>query len=218
MKIGILGELTRFEELKQTLPANAAIIYNELKLPETFGNYDFVFDLNFDDHPTRLDGYLEAPYETLFVLSSALLEIQSLKTDIPLSNNIFGMNCIPSFMHRKVKEISYRNEAQKNIIPLLEQKLGWEIAPVKDRVGMVTPRILFMIINEAYYTLQEGTASKTDIDTGMKLGTNYPFGPFEWSEKIGIKTVVKMLQNIYDDTKDERYKICSLLKSESYQA
>ncbi len=218
MRIGILGELTRFEELKQTLPANADIIYNELKLPETFGNYDIVFDLNFDDNTTRLDWYLEAPYETLFILSSALIEIQSLKTDLSLSNNIFGMNCIPSFIHRKVKEISYRNEAQKLLIPLLAQKLGWEIVSVKDRVGMVTPRILFMIMNEAYYTLQEGTASKTDIDTGMKLGTNYPFGPFEWCDKIGIKTVVKMLENIYDDTKDERYKICSLLKSERYLA
>ena len=73
-----------------------------------------------------------------------------------------------------------------------------------------------MIINEAYYTLQEGTASRADIDTAMKLGTNYPFGPFEWSKRIGIKTIVKLLDNIYADTHDERYKICPLLRSESY--
>jgi 3-hydroxybutyryl-CoA dehydrogenase len=50
----------------------------------------------------------------------------------------------------------------------------------------------------------------------MKLGTNYPFGPFEWCEKLGVKTVVTMLEKIYNDTKDERYKICPLLKSASY--
>ena len=71
-----------------------------------------------------------------------------------------------------------------------------------------------MIINEAYYTAQEGTASREDIDMAMKLGTNYPYGPFEWSERIGINHIYELLEAIYDDTHDERYKICSLLKQE----
>ena len=69
-----------------------------------------------------------------------------------------------------------------------------------------------MIINEAFYTVQEGTASKEDIDQGMRLGTNYPFGPFEWAQKIGIADVYETLEAIYEDTKEERYKICPLLK------
>jgi 3-hydroxybutyryl-CoA dehydrogenase len=55
------------------------------------------------------------------------------------------------------------------------KKLDWKYIQVEDRVGMVTPRVIFMIINEACCTLQEGTASMKDIDTSMKLGTNYPF-------------------------------------------
>jgi 3-hydroxybutyryl-CoA dehydrogenase len=78
---------------------------------------------------------------------------------------------------------------------------------------MVTPRVICMIINEACYTLQEGTASLVDIDTSMKLGTNYPLGPFEWADKIGIQHVYQILDSVYNDTKDERYKICSLLKT-----
>jgi 3-hydroxybutyryl-CoA dehydrogenase len=70
-----------------------------------------------------------------------------------------------------------------------------------------------MIINEACYTLQEGTASMQDIDISMKLGTNYPFGPFEWADKIGIKHVYETLKAVYDDTHDERYKICPMLKT-----
>jgi 3-hydroxybutyryl-CoA dehydrogenase len=69
-----------------------------------------------------------------------------------------------------------------------------------------------MIINEAYYTVQEGTANRADIDQAMKLGTNYPLGPFEWCHKIGIADVYETLEAIYNDTHDERYKICSLLK------
>jgi 3-hydroxybutyryl-CoA dehydrogenase len=78
---------------------------------------------------------------------------------------------------------------------------------------MVTPRVIFMIINEACYTLQEGTADMKDIDTSMKLGTNYPFGPFEWADNIGIKHVYETIETMYSDTHDERYKVCPLLKT-----
>jgi 3-hydroxybutyryl-CoA dehydrogenase len=78
---------------------------------------------------------------------------------------------------------------------------------------MVTARILFMIINEACYTLQEGTASIADIDISMKLGTAYPLGPFEWANRIGLRHVYETLQAVYSDTFDDRYKICPLLKT-----
>ena len=81
-------------------------------------------------------------------------------------------------------------------------------------MGLVTPRVLGMIINEAFYTCQEGTATKADIDLAMKLGTNYPFGPFEWSGKIGLGQVYHLLEAVYADTRDERYKICPMLKKE----
>ena len=71
----------------------------------------------------------------------------------------------------------------------------------------------FMIINEACYTLQEGTATIPDIDLGMKLGTSFPKGPFEWANLIGVSEVYHTLKAIYEDTKDERYKICPLLKT-----
>ena len=72
-----------------------------------------------------------------------------------------------------------------------------------------------MIINEAYYTVEEGTATREDVDMAMKLGTNYPFGPFEWCERIGSKNVCGLLDAVYEDTKDERYSICRLLRDES---
>ena len=54
---------------------------------------------------------------------------------------------------------------------------------VQDRTGMVMPRILCMLINEAAFALMENIASPSDIDTAMKLGTNYPFGPVEWADR-----------------------------------
>jgi 3-hydroxybutyryl-CoA dehydrogenase len=71
-----------------------------------------------------------------------------------------------------------------------------------------------MIINEAYYTSEEGTALREDIDLAMKLGTNYPYGPFEWAKRIGTNQVIKLLDRVYNKTNDERYKICTLLRAE----
>jgi 3-hydroxybutyryl-CoA dehydrogenase len=105
-------------------------------------------------------------------------------------------------------------DADKIMVSKYFEKLSWQTAFVADRVGMVTPRVICMIINEAFYTLQEGTANKTDINLAMRLGTNYPFGPFEWLEKIGVINVYETLNALYHDTLEERYKICPLLKTE----
>ena len=80
---------------------------------------------------------------------------------------------------------------------------------------MVSPRVICMIINEAYFTFEEGTASREDIDLAMKLGTNYPFGPFEWADKIGLANVCKLLKAVYEDTGDARYKLCPLLQEKN---
>ena len=69
-----------------------------------------------------------------------------------------------------------------------------------------------MIINEAYYTFEDDVSTKKEIDIAMKLGTNYPFGPFEWSEKIGLKNIYDLLLQL--SKTDSRYTICQSLKKE----
>ena len=71
-------------------------------------------------------------------------------------------------------------------------------------------RIIAMIVNEAYFALGDGISTKEEIDTAMKLGTNYPYGPFEWSEKIGLKKIYALLQNLGNS--GERYLVAPLLK------
>jgi 3-hydroxybutyryl-CoA dehydrogenase len=80
---------------------------------------------------------------------------------------------------------------------------------------MITPRVVCMIINEAYFTAEAGTASREDIDTAMRLGTNYPYGPFEWAQQIGVKHVYDVLTAVHRATGDERYRVCNLLKEEA---
>jgi 3-hydroxybutyryl-CoA dehydrogenase len=114
-------------------------------------------------------------------------------------------------------EVALLNSSNESVLKRICQELKTKYQLVEDRVGLVTPRVICMIINEAYYTVQEGTATRDDIDRAMKLGTNYPYGPFEWCERIGIKHVYELLEAVYEDTHDERYKVCPLLKREYLQ-
>jgi 3-hydroxybutyryl-CoA dehydrogenase len=92
------------------------------------------------------------------------------------------------------------------------ENLEKEVFTVTDRVGMISMRIISLIINEAYLVFQEGTSNKVDIDIAMKLGTNYPYGPIDWSEKIGIELIYNILRSMHEEFGDDRYRITPLLK------
>lgn len=218
MKIGITGSQNRVDELKEKISSAANLVEikdTELEQISSMG-FDAFIDLNFDDATENLNHYLHLEMPVLLSAVKTQL-VKELAGKNPTAT-IFGINALPTFINRSLLEASFYNEADKNLLETLAQTLGWECKWVDDRVGMVTPRIIFMIINEGYFTVQEGTANKADIDTGMKLGTNYPQGPFEWSEKVGLKDVYEVLEAVYQDTHDERYKICPLLKTEYYQS
>lgn len=218
MKIGVTGSQNRIQELKEKISSSAELV--EIKNTEleqiSSKGFDAFIDLNFDDVTENLKYYLQLEIPVL--LSAVKTQLAKELAGKTTSTPIFGINALPTFINRSLLEASFVNEEDKSKLETLAQALGWECKWVEDRTGMVTPRIIFMIINEAYFTVQEGTANKVDIDTGMKLGTNYPQGPFEWSEKVGLKDVYETLEAVYQDTHDERYKICPLLKTEYYNS
>ena len=216
MKILIAGEEKRAHELRAKLAANTTleIDFTDGDEDEDYQNYDCIFDLNFDDDPSNLPLYAALKEVPVFVNAVKLsLNEAVYASEAKIKCRLFGINAIPGFISNNIWEISIYRKFETPELDKLAKEIGFEYLPVEDRVGMVKPRIIFMIINEACYTLQEGTASIEDIDTAMKLGTNYPFGPFEWCDRIGITNVFETLAALYEDTKDERYKICPLLKT-----
>jgi 3-hydroxybutyryl-CoA dehydrogenase len=137
---------------------------------------------------------------TVFTTLSKVLDRRSIET------TIIGFCGLPTFFNREVLEVSLVDEKHREKLNIVSQSLGLKYMVVKDQVGFVTPRVVCMIINEAYDALKNGVASRADIDLSMKLGTNYPFGPFEWSERIGVDNVRKLLASIEKATDDARYR------------
>ena len=82
-----------------------------------------------------------------------------------------------------------------------------------DTPGLIVARIVAMIINEACETVLHGVASPADIDTAMRLGTNYPLGPFDWCNKWSAPTTVELLDNLWAEYHDTRYRTSVKLRA-----
>ncbi|MCW5911709.1 MAG: 3-hydroxyacyl-CoA dehydrogenase [Cyclobacteriaceae bacterium] len=150
-------------------------------------------------------------------LDTTFTTLSGLVRHVKAKATFIGFCGLPTFINRELLEVCLLNERDKSVLEEVCKKLDMKYGLVADQAGFVTPRIICAIINEAYYTAEEGTASRADIDLAMKLGTNYPFGPFEWAQRMGIENVVQLLLKVQQATQDERYRVCDLLKSEIRQ-
>lgn len=89
---------------------------------------------------------------------------------------------------------------------------GYNVEVVEDRMALVQMRVLVTLINEAAFALMEGVASAEDIDNAMTLGVNYPKGLLRWADEIGLDVVCTVLDALYGEYNQERYRPCVLLK------
>ncbi len=92
------------------------------------------------------------------------------------------------------------------------ERLGKTAIEVKDSPGFVVNRILGPMINEAVCLLQEGVASREDIDKAMTLGTRHPMGPLALADFVGLDTCLAVMEVLHKEMKDDKYKPCPLLK------
>ena len=110
------------------------------------------------------------------------------------SNDFVRINGWNSFLGSSIIEASGDNEISKTEAEKLLAFFNKSITWVPDVPGFITPRVISSIINEAFTALDEEVSTREEIDIAMKLGTNYPYGPFEWAEKIGVQKIASLLQ------------------------
>ncbi|SEL79570.1 3-hydroxyacyl-CoA dehydrogenase [Roseateles sp. YR242] len=94
----------------------------------------------------------------------------------------------------------------------LLRHLGWEPLELRDIPGLVVARTIAMLVNEAADAVWQGVCDAEAADTAMKLGVNYPAGPFEWLAALGPATVAAMLDALFNSYRSERYRVSPLLR------
>lgn len=169
---------------------------------------DAFFDFTFNDNDIASNELIN---DVLFFVHG----VNCVCKDIGKPNYI-RLNAWNGFLNRRVTELACSNDEFKKKAEDIFNTLEWQYSWVADDHGLIAARIIAMIINEAYFAVEEKVSTKEQIDIAMKLGTNYPIGPFEWSKKIGLENIVQLLQNLAKQNK--RYIISALLISESQQS
>jgi 3-hydroxybutyryl-CoA dehydrogenase len=171
------------------------------------GNADVYIDLLFDKDRNNRRKIFSKLKAGLIIVNDVL------ETTENLTRNFVRINGWPTFLKRGVTEAACNNESIKStageVLNCFNKKTAW----VPDIPGFVTARVVSTIINEAYFSLENEVSSREEIDTAMKLGTNYPYGPFEWSRLIGVENIYSLLNNLSE--KNKRYLPADLLIKEA---
>lgn len=168
-----------------------------------FGSYtqaDAFFYLHDDELPVSLTSLQKPVFINSVVQTRAALACPA---------NVYRINGWAGFLNRTAWEIA---GAPGPVIDSIFASLHVQLSWVKDEPGFIAARVIAMIINEAYFAIEDKVSSKAEIDTAMKLGTNYPLGPFEWAALIGKARILALLQALY--ATDSRYKPATLLIQE----
>ncbi len=135
---------------------------------------------------------------------------------LDLGGNAVGFHALPPLEESGLVELTRGPDSAESAAVMSERffaTLGKHTAWVSDAPGLVLGRIVCQVINEAAFALAEGVGSAEDVDAGMIHGLNYPRGVLAWADAIGLDHVVSVLDGLFEEHREERYRAAPLLRS-----
>jgi len=161
----------------------------------------------------RLDGICKK--ETVFASNTSTIPITDLASATTRPEQFIGMHFMNPVPLMKLVEVIRglrTSDETTTIIKHLAEKMEKTPIEVNDGPGFISNRVLFAMINEAMFCLQDGTGTVQSIDNVMKLGMNHPMGPLELADLIGLDVSLNILTVLYEGFNDSKYRPCPLLK------
>ena len=185
-----------------------------------------------EDFCVDCDLIVEAAFEKMAIKQAAFTELDKIcKPDCIFASNtsslsiteignglsrpLIGMHFFnPADRMKLVEVIAGENTTPEMVAKIKEiaVDLGKTPVQVNEAAGFVVNRILIPMINEAAFIKMEGVSNINDIDTAMKLGANHPMGPLELGDFVGLDVVLAIMDVLYNETGDSKYRACPSLR------
>jgi 3-hydroxybutyryl-CoA dehydrogenase len=152
--------------------------------------------------------------EALLATNTSALSITEIAAAVALPERVVGMHFFNPVPKMKLLEIVRGLETDDEAVEAavaIGKRMGKETVVIHEAPGFVTTRMNALIGNEAFYMLQEGVATALEIDRAMRLGLNFPMGPFEMVDMVGLDTRLSILRHLHAKL-GEKYRPCPLME------
>ncbi|MFW9608850.1 MAG: 3-hydroxybutyryl-CoA dehydrogenase [Aquaspirillum sp.] len=152
--------------------------------------------------------------EAIIASNTSSISLTVLAAQVSQPQRAIGMhfmNPVPVMQLVEIIRALQTDDATHAATVALAERLGKTPVSVNDAPGFVSNRVLMPMINEAVFCLYEGIATPEAIDTVMKLGMNHPIGPLALADLIGLDTCLAIMDVLYHEFRDSKYRACPLL-------
>jgi 3-hydroxybutyryl-CoA dehydrogenase len=153
--------------------------------------------------------------ETIFVSNTSTLSLTKLAESTSRTDRVIGMHFlhpVPKVPLVEIVKCLHTSNLTVEIIKEFAAKIGKTPVEVYEYPGFVTTRAIVPLLNEAMYILLEGVATAKDIDTAMKLGYNFAYGPLEMADMMGLDEVLAWMETLWKTLGEPRYRACPILR------
>nr|MCR4935079.1 3-hydroxybutyryl-CoA dehydrogenase [Oscillospiraceae bacterium] len=153
--------------------------------------------------------------ECILSTNTSSLSITEVASAVSRKDKVIGMHFFNPPVAMKLIEIIRGGNTSDEVYEAVfeaSKEIGKTPVTVNEAPGFVVNRILIPMINEGIEVVASGVASAEDVDTAMKLGANHPMGPLTLGDFIGLDTCLAIMETIYSETGDPKYRPSLLLR------
>ncbi|MCL2436882.1 MAG: 3-hydroxybutyryl-CoA dehydrogenase [Clostridiales bacterium] len=180
---------------------------------------DFVIEASVEDIEVKKTLFQELDRickpETILASNTSSLSITDIASVTKRPEKVIGMhffNPAPTIKLLEVVVGHVTSNDTYDTVCAVGEKMGKTIVTSQDKAGFIVNRLVIPFINEAVFLLEEGVGTREDIDHGSKLGLNHPMGPLELADLIGLDVMVAIMDALYDELKDSKYRCAPLMR------